>query len=84
VPDMTGEVKVDATICIGSGNCADAAPAAFRLGDDGVAVPVVARGLVPLERLVWVARQCPVGAISVYDDGRMLYPEPSSSAKHTG
>ncbi len=67
-------VKVDLSVCIGSGMCAGIAPAYFRLVD-GRSQPLHAR--VGQDNLVLDASEnCPVEAIVVYDErtGAVLAP----------
>lgn len=64
-------VRVDRTLCCGSGSCEVMAPGLFRVADDGFAVflpPVDGAGDAAL--LEDVARCCPTGAITVHaNDG---------------
>ncbi|HXV32428.1 MAG TPA: hypothetical protein VD769_00355 [Gaiellaceae bacterium] len=47
----------------------DAAPGVFRLGEDGIAVVLVAESAAP--EALEAACSCPMGAIAVYDaEGR--------------
>lgn len=61
-------VKIDPEVCISSGTCVADAPEAFGFNEDGVAEP--GRGVAELsdERLLRIARNCPSGAILVYDE----------------
>jgi ferredoxin len=65
---MPHTVSVDKDICISSGKCVADAPAAFRFDDDELAEPVAAEPPLDEETLFAVARNCPSGAIVVYDD----------------
>ncbi|MQA13881.1 MAG: ferredoxin [Pseudonocardiaceae bacterium] len=58
-------VRLDKDVCISSGKCVDAAPEAFRFDDDALAEPV--DGALSDERLLETARNCPSGAIELYD-----------------
>ncbi len=67
-------VRIDRTLCVGFADCIDAAPGAFSLDDEGIAVfvtpPAVAR-----EQLLAACDACPVDAITVWDEGgRQLVP----------
>ena len=59
-----GTVTVDATRCMGSGNCAYWAPGLFDVGDDGVAVVLTDPRQQP-ERARLAAQHCPTGAIAL-------------------
>ena len=63
-------VEVDRELCQGYANCLDAAPSAFDLGDDDIAVPLATD--FPAERrseLELAARRCPVGAVVLTELG---------------
>ncbi len=61
-------VQIDPDICISTGNCVRRAPQAFAFGDDDVSVPQPAAAGLSDDELVQIARSCPVGAISLYDE----------------
>ncbi|MGH9092907.1 MAG: ferredoxin [Acidimicrobiales bacterium] len=65
------EIRIDGEVCMGSGNCLFWAPETFDLGDDGRAV-VLDPEATDEDRLRVVADGCPVGAISLWRDGRPL------------
>lgn len=65
------EIRVDTEVCMGSGNCLFWAPGSFDLDDDGRSY-VLDPEVTDEERLVVVAGGCPVGAISLWRDGRRL------------
>jgi ferredoxin len=60
-------VEVDATKCMGSGNCVFSAPNTFALGDDDVAHVLDPEG-DPEEQVVAAAQRCPTQAITVSRD----------------
>ena len=60
-------VEVDATKCMGSGNCAFWAPQTFALGDDDIAHVLDPAG-DPKDKIVDAAQRCPTHAITVTDD----------------
>jgi ferredoxin len=63
------EVHVDATRCVGSGNCEFWAPGLLEVSDEGVAV-VVGDPAEHAEAAAAAAQHCPTQAISVTaDDG---------------
>lgn len=65
------EPRIDTDLCMGSGNCLFWAPESFDLGDDGRAVTFNPEA-TDEERLRVVADGCPVGAISLWRDGKPL------------
>lgn len=68
-------VKVDADTCISTGNCVRAAPTAFAFTDDDVSEPQPGAAELADEKLVQVARGCPVGAIHLFaGDGTQVDP----------
>jgi ferredoxin len=72
--DDTWRVDVDSSVCIGSGMCADIAPACFRLVNYR-SRPVRDR-TGPDERVLDASENCPVEAILVRDErtGAVLAP----------
>lgn len=65
------EIRIDTGVCMGSGNCLFWAPESFDLSDDGWAV-VLDPEATDEERLEVVAEGCPVGAISLWREGRRI------------
>ncbi len=66
-------VRVDADICISTGNCVRRRPDAFAFNEDEVSVPQPGAAALPDEELVQIARSCPVGAISLLgEDGEQV------------
>jgi ferredoxin len=63
------DAKVDWDRCMGSGNCVFWAPGTFDLSEDGHAI-VTDAGATDEDRLRIAAEGCPVGAISLWRDGR--------------
>ena len=59
---MTLRVEIDATTCMGSGNCMYWADGVFDLGDDGIAV-LVADPEANRERVRLAAQHCPTSSI---------------------
>jgi ferredoxin len=73
------KVRIDRGLCVGFGDCVEAAPEAFALDPEGVAVFVRPEG-VPRERLLAACDACPVDALTVWDDaGEQIVPRPRSS-----
>jgi ferredoxin len=68
-------VKVDAEVCISTGNCVRAAPTGFAFTEDDVSEPQPGAAELADEKLVQVARGCPVGAIHLFtEDGEEIDP----------
>lgn len=67
------EVRVDRSLCIGSGDCVDTAPDVFQLDSEDKAVVVDPDG-APLEDVLTAAGNCPVSAIFVIGEDGDLYP----------
>jgi ferredoxin len=68
---MPNRVTVDADLCVGSGDCARVAPAAFEVDEaEGVAAVLAGAADAPTEQLEDAAYQCPTGAITVHADGK--------------
>lgn len=65
------EIRIDREVCMGSGNCVFWGPESFELDDDGVST-VTDPEATDEERLVTVADGCPVGAISLWRDGKRI------------
>ena len=67
-------VCIDRSLCVGFGDCVDAAPEAFRLDDENIAILVNPEG-IDRERLLKACDACPVDAITVWDaNGEQLVP----------
>jgi ferredoxin len=66
-------VEVDRGLCIGSGDCVEAAPGVFELDEEDKARVIDPDG-APVDDVVEAARNCPVAAIFVYGDEGPLYP----------
>jgi ferredoxin len=72
---MGHRMEIDKQSCQSSGNCVAREPEAFGWDADGLGDPRPGAALLPLERLLAVARRCPALAIAVYDgDGREIEP----------
>lgn len=72
VGDLT--IRIDRTLCVGFGDCVEAAPDAFDLDEKDVAV-FVNPSAVPREKLLAACAVCPVDALLVFDDsGRQIVP----------
>ncbi|MEE9208431.1 MAG: ferredoxin [Gemmatimonadota bacterium] len=67
-------VEIDRTLCVGFGDCVQAAPETFELDEEDVAV--FKPGAAPdRERLIRACAECPVDAITVIDgEGVTLVP----------
>ena len=68
-------IRIDRDLCVGFGDCIEAAEAAFELDDEGIATFRAGIGQVDRETLLAACDECPVDAISVLDaDGTQLVP----------
>ncbi len=65
--------RIDRKVCVGTSNCAEAAPRAYEM--DEHAAPH-AREAAPDDEILHGAEACPVGAITVFDSttGKQVYP----------
>lgn len=63
----THRIIIDRDLCSGFGACADLDPESFALGSDGIVVALVET--THRHAAVAAARECPMGAIRVSDDG---------------
>jgi ferredoxin len=67
-------VRIDRTLCVGFGECVDAAPDAFALDKDEI-VAFVNPDRVAREQLLKACDMCPVDALTVWDEtGRQIVP----------
>jgi ferredoxin len=77
VPELSPKnrirIEVDRALCIGSGDCVDAAPDVFQLDDEDKAVVVDPDG-APVDEVIEAAGNCPVAAIFVIGETGDLYP----------
>lgn len=68
-------IQIDRQLCVGFGDCVEAAPQAFRLDGENIVVFRTEAGTVPRERLLAACEACPVDALTVWDgDGTQLAP----------
>jgi ferredoxin len=72
----TWDIRVDRSLCIGSGMCAASSPAHFELGKDHKSRPR-ADVVDPDDEVLDAALNCPVEAITVSDHatGTVVAPE---------
>lgn len=61
-------VKIDREACIGSGACVSDSPKAFAFDEENIAVVQPGAADLSDDRLLMVARACPVTAILLYDE----------------
>ncbi len=67
-------IRIDRTLCVGFGECVEAAPEAFRLDGQDL-VEFAAPQNASREELLKACQACPVDALSVFDwEGRQLVP----------
>jgi ferredoxin len=69
-------VRIDRTLCVGFGDCVTEAPEAFVLDDTGTAI-FVNPDTVERERLLKACDDCPVDAITVWDETGVQIVPPS-------
>ncbi len=62
------EIRLDRSLCMGSGNCSFWAPGVFDLDDEGLVV-VIDLTAATDERIREAALSCPTGAIGIADAG---------------
>jgi ferredoxin len=68
-------IQIDRQLCVGFGDCVEAAPRAFRLDGENVVVFRPEAEVVPRDRLLAACEACPVDALTVWDgDGSQLVP----------
>ena len=65
---MSYRVEVDQTACIGPASCVQDAPVAFGLNEARLAQVLLGVGDLTERDLFRVARNCPAGAIVIYDE----------------
>jgi ferredoxin len=69
-------VRIDRGLCVGFGDCVQAAPRAFSL-DDGNLVVFAEPEREERERLLAACDACPVDALTVWDEaGAQIVPTP--------
>jgi ferredoxin len=77
MPDLSPQnrigVRVDRSLCIGSGDCVDTAPDVFQLDEEDKAVVVDPDG-ASADDIIQAAGNCPVSAIFVVGEEGDLYP----------
>lgn len=68
-------VRIDRTLCVGFGDCVTAAPDAFELDAEDVAIFRADAATVARAELLRACAACPVDALTVVDAaGRQLVP----------
>jgi ferredoxin len=74
------KIRIDRELCVGFGDCVEAAPEAFRLDDEGLAV-FSQPEQVERVRLLAACEVCPVDALTVWDEaGEQLVPAPKPAS----
>ena len=71
---MTIRAEVDEDLCLSSGKCVADAPDAFQFDADEIAHSVDGGRAVDSARLAAIARNCPAGAIRLYDGDQAMDP----------
>ncbi len=72
-PENRLRIEVDRGLCIGSGDCVEAAPGVFELDEEDKARVIDPDG-GPADDILEAARNCPVAAILVEGEDGALYP----------
>lgn len=75
------KIKVDRDLCIGTGNCVDAASKTFELDEENICIvkdpTPETEGRDSDENILEAAKSCPVTAILLFDEetGEPIYPK---------
>lgn len=73
ISDLT--IRIDRTLCIGSGNCVNLAPEIFELDEDNLVTFREETPDIDLGRLTEACILCPVDALLAFDEeGEQLVP----------
>lgn len=67
-------VVIDRDLCVGFGDCVDAAPGAFNLDADSIAVFVDGAERTDREVVLQACRSCPVDALTAFEGERQVAP----------
>lgn len=68
-------VRIDRLLCVGFGDCIDAAPEIFEFDDEGIVRFRGDAAEIARERVIEACEICPVDALEVFDaDGTKLVP----------
>jgi len=68
-------VRIDRTLCIGSGNCTNLAPEIFEIQEDAIVDFQDETPDIDRDRLIESASVCPVDALIVHDEnGDQIVP----------
>ncbi|HEX7120333.1 MAG TPA: ferredoxin [Longimicrobiales bacterium] len=68
-------IRIDRLLCVGFGDCIEAAPEAFEFDDEGIVTFKDTAAEVERERLITACDVCPVDALSAFDEnGEQLVP----------
>lgn len=69
------KIHIDRDLCVGFGDCMEAAPGVFELDDEGIAVFVIETGTISRERLIEACASCPVDALTAFGEkGEQVAP----------
>lgn len=73
IGDLT--IRIDRLLCVGFGDCIEAAPEAFEFDGEGIVVFKDTADEVERDRLIQACDICPVDALSVFDEsGGQIVP----------
>jgi ferredoxin len=68
-------IHIDRDLCVGFGDCIEAAPGVFEFDDEDIAVFVSQAGSIGREKLIEACASCPVDALTAFDEkGEQLAP----------
>jgi ferredoxin len=68
-------IRIDRDLCVGFGDCVEAAPGVFELDGEEIAVFVSEAGTLTREALIDACASCPVDALMAVDEeGEQLAP----------
>ena len=66
-------IRILRDICISAGTCTVYAPKTFDIDDEGIAI-IKKKEWDKLEKIIAAAKSCPVLAIEVLVNGKVVYP----------
>lgn len=74
-------IVIDKDACVGDKLCADTAPDVFISDAEGKPIVLTEDTKWP-ENILWIAKNCPVDAVKIYDTetGKQVWPEKKDPA----
>jgi ferredoxin len=67
-------VRIDRLLCVGFEDCLDVAPNGIAMDDQGIAVFTPAADGLTRDQLLAACHICPVDAITVLENGKLIAP----------